>query len=230
MRNRWKACAPANCVTDFRLIEYVSPPDRHLVAEPASHYPHLQVLHLIDHWCLRSVQQSAMYESIRILRCPSKHNMLGQRRRRWASILCLVGDPSLFKSNKLFITTLIWSEEYHILEIFFQYTPPKNISLSTCIHVPMIQGSKLARPIVRDDQQSGKDEFSFTELVLPKECPCLTIITKDKWNFWKGLVNFLASSPTGQVEIESNFEPCDIRYFQDITIYDITQISGTILS
>ena len=31
------------------------------------------------------------------------------------------------------------------------------------------------RPIVRDEQQSGKDEFSFTELVLPDECPCLTL-------------------------------------------------------
>ena len=34
--------------------------------------------------------------------------------------------------------------------------------------------------IVRDDQQSGKDEFSFTELVLPDECSCLTIIMKDQ--------------------------------------------------
>ena len=33
---------------------------------------------------------------------------------------------------------------------------------------------------VRDAQQSGKDEFSFTELVPPDECPCLTIIRKDK--------------------------------------------------
>ena len=55
------------------------------------------------------------------------------------------------------------------------------------------------RPIVRDDQQSGKDEFSFTELVLPDECSCLTIIRKDKCYFREGLVNFLASCPTGQV-------------------------------
>ena len=34
------------------------------------------------------------------------------------------------------------------------------------------------RPIVWDNQQSGKDEFSFNELVLLDECPCLTIITK----------------------------------------------------
>ena len=36
------------------------------------------------------------------------------------------------------------------------------------------------RPIVRDDQQSGKDKFSFNELVLLDECPCLTIIRTDK--------------------------------------------------
>ena len=36
------------------------------------------------------------------------------------------------------------------------------------------------RLIVRDDQQSGKDKFSFNELVLLDECPCLTIIRTDK--------------------------------------------------
>ena len=56
-------------------------------------------------------------------------------------------------------------------------------------------------PIVRDDQQSGKDEFSFNELVLLDECPCFTIIRKDKLYFWEGLVDFLVSCPTGQVEI-----------------------------
>ena len=35
------------------------------------------------------------------------------------------------------------------------------------------------RPIVRDDQQSEKDEFSSNELVLLDECPMLTIIRKD---------------------------------------------------
>ena len=33
---------------------------------------------------------------------------------------------------------------------------------------------------VRDDQQSGKYEFSFNEFVLLNECPCLTLIRKDK--------------------------------------------------
>ena len=51
------------------------------------------------------------------------------------------------------------------------------------------------------DQQSGKDKFSFNELVLMDKCPCLTIIRKNKLNFWEGLVNFLATCPTGQVEI-----------------------------
>ena len=59
------------------------------------------------------------------------------------------------------------------------------------------------RPIVRDDQQSGNDEFSFNELVLLDECPCLTIIRKDKLNFLEGLVDFLASCPTEQMEILS---------------------------
>ena len=54
------------------------------------------------------------------------------------------------------------------------------------------------RPIVRDDQESRKDEL----LVLPDKCPCFTIIIrKNKWYFWEGLVNFSASCPTGQVEI-----------------------------
>ena len=33
------------------------------------------------------------------------------------------------------------------------------------------------------------------------ECPCLTIIRKDKWYFWEGLVIFFTSCPTGQVAI-----------------------------
>ena len=64
------------------------------------------------------------------------------------------------------------------------------------------------RQIVWDNQQSGKDEFSLTELVLPDECPCLTIIRKDKWYFWEGLVNFLA----GQVEFSSISSPV-CQYF-----------------
>ena len=43
------------------------------------------------------------------------------------------------------------------------------------------QGLELEIGLVRDDRQSRKDEFSFTELVLPDECPCFKIITKDKW-------------------------------------------------
>ena len=62
-----------------------------------------------------------------------------------------------------------------------------------------IQGSKICP--VRKDQQSGKDEFSFNEIVALDECPCLTIIRKDKWYFWEGVVDFLASCPTGRVEI-----------------------------
>ena len=58
-----------------------------------------------------------------------------------------------------------------------------------------------------DTTNNGKDEFSLNELVLLDECPCLTIIKKDKWYFWEGLVYFLASCPAGQVEIYFNFEP-----------------------
>ena len=36
------------------------------------------------------------------------------------------------------------------------------------------------RLIARDDQQSEKDEFTFTDIVLPDKCPCLTIIRKEK--------------------------------------------------
>ena len=56
------------------------------------------------------------------------------------------------------------------------------------------------RPIIWDDLSS--------ELVLSAECPCLTIIRKDKWYFQEGLVDFSASCLNGQVEIESNFVPC----------------------
>ena len=57
---------------------------------------------------------------------------------------------------------------------------------------------------VDPDQQSGKDEFSFTELVLPDECPFLTIIGRTSDIFGK---DFCASCPTGQVENESDLEP-----------------------
>ena len=54
------------------------------------------------------------------------------------------------------------------------------------------------RPIVQDDQHTGKDEFSFNELVLLDECPCLTIIKKDKLYFREGLVDFLSPARRGR--------------------------------
>ena len=68
-------------------------------------------------------------------------------------------------------------------------------------------GSRLEIGPVQDDQQSGKDKCSLNELVVLDECPCLTIIRKDKWYFGEVLVHVSASCSTGQVEFSPIWSP-----------------------
>ena len=82
------------------------------------------------------------------------------------------------------------------------------------------------RPIVWDDQECGKDEFTSTELVLPDECHCLTIIRKDKWYLWEGLVNLLASSPTGKWKFRPISSPAradQLQFFVGATTQKLSQ-------
>ena len=51
----------------------------------------------------------------------------------------------------------------------------KNFQARNLGNIVVSKAKKWPRPIVREDQQSGKDEFSFTV-----ECPHFTIIRKDK--------------------------------------------------
>ena len=72
-------------------------------------------------------------------------------------------------------------------------------------------------PMVRDNQQSGKDELSFNELVILDECPCLTIIRK--LYFWEGLVDFLAKCPTDKWKFSPISSP--VLFLKILTFFSV---------
>ena len=106
----------------------------------------------------------------------------------------------LFKNPNIFALGLSWV----VIRVVFLWADIKRPRVNPFSVVTNFRGQDLTfldvralnwpRPIVRHDQQSAKDEFSFNELVLMDKCPCLTIIRKDKLSDWTSgnLVQFRA--------------------------------------